>query len=212
MPGATQLRTTVRDHVRPAFAAFSDRVRAEQLPYGRDDEHAGLAYVEAGRELYAVLARVHTSLDLDPEEVHRIGRTHIEGQLAEEWAELGARTHGESDPRTLMDVLREDESLHYGSSAAMEEHAREAVARAAAAAPDWFGRLPQAQCVVRPVPEYLAESAAPAYYMQPAPDGSRPGHLLRQQPRRPRDAAQRGRGHGVPRGHPRPPPPAGDLR
>ena len=169
------LRAVVADVVRPAFAAFAQRLTEEQLPHGRDDEHAGLAHVDPSGQVYADLARVHTSLDLDPEEVHRIGVEHVEGQLATEWAELGARTHGESDPRTLMDVLRADASLQYGSAAAMEEHAREAVARAAAAAPAWFGRLPKADCVVKSVPPYLAESAAPAYYIQPAPDGSRPG-------------------------------------
>ncbi len=169
------LRAAVRDHVRPAFAALADRLRAEQLPHGRDDEHAGLAHVDDSGQVYATFARIHTSLDLDPEEVHRIGLDHVQGQLAEEWSALGASTHGESDPRTLMDVLRADTSLQYGSAEAMEEHAREAVARAKEVAPDWFGRLPMADCVVRPVPEYLAASAAPAYYVQPAPDGSRPG-------------------------------------
>lgn len=170
-----QLRTVVRDDVRPAFAAFADRVRAEQLPEGRDDEHPGLVHVDPSGEVYATLARVHTSLELDAEEVHHIGVEHIEGQLAREWAELGQATHGESDPGVLMEVLRNDPSLRYESSAAMEAHAREAVARAEQVAPEWFGRLPQADCVVRPVPAYLAESAAPAYYMQPAPDSSRPG-------------------------------------
>ena len=169
------LRDAVRDHVRPAFAAFAERLRSEQLLHGRDDEHAGLAHVDDTGEVYATFARIHTSLDLDPEEVHRIGLEHVEGQLAREWSELGARTHGEDDPQTLMDVLRADESLRYASAEAMEEHAREALARAKDVAPDWFGRLPEADCIVRPVPAYLAESAAPAYYVQPAPDGSRPG-------------------------------------
>ena len=169
------LRDAVRDHVRPAFAAFAERLRSEQLLHGRDDEHAGLAHVDESGEVYATFARIHTSLDLDPEEVHRIGLEHVEGQLAREWSELGARTHGEDDPRTLMDVMRADESLRYASAEAMEEHAREALARAKEVAPDWFGRLPVADCVVRAVPAYLAESAPPAYYVQPAPDGSRPG-------------------------------------
>lgn len=170
-----ELTAAVRDHVRPAMAALAERVRAEQLPRGRDDEHAGLSHVDDSGEVYAMLARQHTSLDLDPRDVHQIGVEHVEGQLAREWAELGAVTHGASDPRTLMDVLRADPSLQYGSAEAMEQHAREAVARATTVAPEWFGRLPQAPCVVRPVPTYLAASAAPAYYMQPAPDGSRPG-------------------------------------
>lgn len=169
------LRVAVRDHVRPAMAALVDRVRAEQLPAGRDDEHAGLCHVDDSGQVYATLVQRYTSLELDPAEVHEIGVEHIEGQLAREWSELGQRTHGVDDPRQLMDVLRADASLQYGSAAAMEEHAREAVQRARAAMDGWFGRLPQAECVVRPVPEYLAASSAPAYYVQPAPDGSRPG-------------------------------------
>ncbi len=169
------LRAAVRDHVRPAFAMLAERLRSDQLPHGRDDEHAGLAHVDDTGDVYAALGRLNTSLDLDTADVHRIGLDHVQGQLAREWAALGQRTHGEADPVALMDVLRADASLQYGSAAAMEEHAREAVARARSVAPDWFGRLPRADCVVRPVPEYLAESAAPAYYVQPAPDGSRPG-------------------------------------
>jgi uncharacterized protein (DUF885 family) len=157
------------------MAAFVDRVRAEQLPEGRDDDHAGLCHVDDSGEVYATLVRRYTSLELDPTDVHDIGVEHIEGQLAREWSELGQRTHGVDDPTRLMDVLRGDESLQYGSAEAMEEHARDAVQRATAAMDGWFGRLPRAECVVRPVPEYLAASSAPAYYVQPAPDGSRPG-------------------------------------
>lgn len=169
------LHDAVRDDVRPAMAAFADRVRAEQLPEGRDDDHAGLCHVDDSGQVYAALVQRYTSLELDPSEVHEIGVEHIEGQLAREWSELGRRTHGVDDPTTLMDVLRTDASLQYGSAEAMEEHAREAVQRATAAMDGWFGRLPEAECVVRPVPDYLAESSAPAYYVQPAPDGSRPG-------------------------------------
>jgi uncharacterized protein (DUF885 family) len=57
----------------------------------------------------------------------------------------------------------------------MLETARDAVARATAAAPGWFPKVPQVACVVRAVPEAEAPVAAPAYYMQPALDGSRPG-------------------------------------
>src|SRR6185437_12451596 len=66
-------------------------------------------------------------------------------------------------------------SLRWRDAEEMLETARAAVARATAAAPGWFHRMPRADCVVQAVPEAEAPVASPAYYMPPAPDGSRPG-------------------------------------
>ena len=41
--------------------------------------------------------------------------------------------------------------------------------------PAWFGRLPEADCVVMPIPEHEEEHSVLGYYWQPAADGSRPG-------------------------------------
>jgi uncharacterized protein (DUF885 family) len=53
--------------------------------------------------------------------------------------------------------------------------AADATARAKAAIPEWFGRLPEAECIVEPIPEPGAVDATLAYYLPPADDGSRPG-------------------------------------
>jgi uncharacterized protein (DUF885 family) len=53
--------------------------------------------------------------------------------------------------------------------------ARDAVARAKAAAPQWFGLLPRADVIVQPVPAFSEASAPGAFYTNPAEDGSRPG-------------------------------------
>jgi uncharacterized protein (DUF885 family) len=53
--------------------------------------------------------------------------------------------------------------------------AEQALARAKETIPDWFGRLPNADCVVVDIPDVAAKDATIAYYLQPAADGSRPG-------------------------------------
>ena len=53
--------------------------------------------------------------------------------------------------------------------------AADALGRAKAAMGAWFGRLPEADCAIVPVPDYLAADAPAAYYFPPAGDGSRPG-------------------------------------
>ena len=53
-------------------------------------------------------------------------------------------------------------------------YTRAALARASAAAPQWFGLLPAAGVAIEPYPAYR-ERNAPGEYNPPAEDGSRPG-------------------------------------
>lgn len=173
-----EVRALVRDEVRPALAAFRERLVGEQLPAGRDDAHAGLVHVDPSGDLYRRYARSYTSLDVDPDEVHELGVAYVTGPLAEEWSRLGAATLGEDDPLALMDRMRDEPSLAYGSEQEMVDHAEAAIVRARAAMGDWFGRLPRADVRVVPAPPHLAGSGAPAWYLPPAPDGSRPGQYF----------------------------------
>ena len=58
------------------------------------------------------------------------------------------------------------------------ELATRQIAKANAAAPRYFGRLPVAPCEVRAVEPYQEAEAPPAFYFPPAPDGSRGGIYL----------------------------------
>ncbi len=57
----------------------------------------------------------------------------------------------------------------------MLDHARRVVAAAEAEAPRWFATVPDAPCIVAPVPEAEEAGMTSAYYMPGAIDGSRPG-------------------------------------
>jgi uncharacterized protein (DUF885 family) len=170
-----RMRRLVDDVVRPAYAAHLDFVRDEVLPAARDDEHPGLLHQPGGEERYATLARIHTSLDVDPAAVHELGRAEAEEQLPEEWAVIGGSALGLSDLPVLFDRLRTDPGLCYTGEVEMVQHAEEIVARAWASIDGWFNARPEAPCQVRPVPASLAPAMPPAYYFEPAEDGSRPG-------------------------------------
>jgi uncharacterized protein (DUF885 family) len=170
-----RLRTLVAEVVRPAYAAHLDFVRDEVLPAARDDDHPGLVHVPGGVAAYEALARVHTSLDLDPGEVHRIGVEHAEGTLVEEWRRIGEAALGLSDLEALFERLRSDRSLYYRDADEMVAHAEATVARAWDGVAGWVNVGPKAPCRVLPVPPVLAASMPPAYYQVPAEDGSRPG-------------------------------------
>jgi uncharacterized protein (DUF885 family) len=164
----------VAEVVRPAVARYREFVATELVGHGRPDEEPGLCWLEDGEKHYAALARMHTTTDRTPEELHRLGLDVLAG-FDEEYAEIGGRVFGLTDPAAVRHRLRTDESLRWRDAEDMLETARDAVARATAAAPDWFPKVPKAECVVRAVPDAEAPVAAAAYYMPPALDGSRPG-------------------------------------
>jgi len=168
------LDQVLADVVRPAFRRYRDGLADAIEPSGRSDDHAGLCWLPDGEQLYRVLARTHTTTAQTPDDLHAAGLDLI-ARLAEEYAELGGRVFGRTDPAEVMRRLRDDPELRCSSAEQMLDEARRAVARAETAAPRWFARQPREPCVVRPVPAAEAARAPLAYYVPAALDGSRPG-------------------------------------
>ena len=169
------LRRVASDVVRPAMRRYRDAIETDLMSHGRDDQQAGLCWLDGGDALYRDLARISTSLEVDAEKVHTIGREYLDGPLADEFAALGAELFGTSDLSAIFERMRTDDDLRYHSGEQMVADAEDALERARSVMDQWFGRLPAAGCEVRPVPDFLAASAPPAYYIQPAQDGSRGG-------------------------------------
>ena len=160
--------------VRPAFARFREEMHDELLPVARDDDHAGLCHLPDGTELYEAAIRRHTSLRLGAEEIHRIGLDEI-ASLADEYRSVAPAGLGTDDLGEIFDRLRSDTDLRYGDRSEILSAAGDSLARAKAAMGDWFGLVPQADCVIEPVPEFMEAAMPPAYYWPPGPEGERPG-------------------------------------
>jgi uncharacterized protein (DUF885 family) len=160
--------------VRPAFAAYKQALADEFLQHGRPDDKVGVCHLPGGDELYRTLARVHTTTDRTPDDLHRTGLDIIE-RLTEEYAEIGARVFGTRDRAEIFERMTSDPAMRWRDAEELLSSAREAVARAEAAAPGWFGRLASQQCKIEPVPPADAPGAPAAYYLWPSMDGQRPG-------------------------------------
>ena len=173
-----QLTDIVRDDLRPAFARYRDALRDELLPAARPDDRPGLLWLDGGAELYQALIELHTGLPLTPEELHAIGMAEATEALPSEYAEVGGREFGTDELTEIFRRLLDDPGLRYGDADQIVAHATECLEAARAVMGDWFGIRPEAACVLKPVPEYLAADAPAAYYSPPAPDGSRPGEYF----------------------------------
>jgi uncharacterized protein (DUF885 family) len=168
------LRLALDESIRPAFARYRDCIRDEVLPRARPQDRVGLNALPGGAEAYRAMITVHTSLELSPEEIHDFGLSELQ-RIRGEMLELGGKVLGAKDLPTILERLRNDPALYFSTRAEVQDYAEQSLRRAEEAMPRWFGRLPKAQCEVRPMEAYEEKDATIAYYRQPSMDGSRPG-------------------------------------
>ncbi|MFC3895616.1 DUF885 domain-containing protein [Lentzea rhizosphaerae] len=156
--------------IRTSIAAYRETL----LDLGdlRDDDHAGLCWLPDGEQNYLNLVRDYTTTSRTPAELHQLGLDLI-AALREEYAEIGSRLWGTRDVLAIFHRLRTE--LLWDNEEDMVASAVEAIARAEAEAPKWFGRMPKVGCEVKLVGEAERGTAPIAYYMQAPLDGSRPG-------------------------------------
>jgi len=167
-----RVRDVVRDEVYPADAAFLEVLRGKYLAATR--EEPGLWSAPNGDALYRTQIRAWTTLDLEPEDVHRIGLEELEV------TEAGRREIAEgagfgADTKAYRASLAADPTNQPGSKEELLARAREDIDRAMAVAPRYFGTLPKAGIEVRAVEEFKEKDAPFAYYFPPSADGTRPG-------------------------------------
>jgi len=167
-----RVRDVVRDEVYPADAAFLEVLRGKYLAATR--EEPGLWSAPNGDALYRTQIRAWTTLDLEPEDVHRIGLEELEV------TEAGRREIAEgagfgADTKAYRASLAADPTNQPGSKEELLARAREDIDRAMAVAPHYFGTLPKAGIEVRAVEEFKEKDAPFAYYFPPSTDGTRPG-------------------------------------
>lgn len=168
------LSGSVREVARPAFERYRALLEAEILPSTRPQDRAGIMHIPGGHDAYATLIRIHTSLDLAPEELHETGLREVERINAETEA-LGARVLGAADRSETIHRLRTDPELYFRTRDEVSQTASTALERANGSIPSWFGILPRAGCTVVRMGHHEEKHSTIAYYREPAADGSRPG-------------------------------------
>jgi len=164
-----RLVDVVAQAIRPAVGRQRDVLRDEVGPAARPDGREGLVWLPDGELVYDRSIRLFTTLPMQAREIHEIGLQQID-RLAGEYRELGAEVLGTSDLAEIFTRLRDDPALHHTRGEDVRAAAEAAFDKARAAMGDWFGRLPEADCLVAET-----ASGAQAFYFPPAEDGSRPG-------------------------------------
>ena len=167
-----RIREVVRDVVYPADAAFLETLRGEYRHASR--EEPGIWSAPNGEAIYRTAIRSWTTLEMDPREIHQIGMDELE-TIEDERRVIAAAAGFGDDTAAYRASLDADDANTPGTKDELVQRAAEDLDRAMAAAPRFFGRLPEAGLDVRPVEEYKERDAPFAYYYPPSANGSRDG-------------------------------------
>lgn len=165
-------RAAIRESVVPAYRDFLVFIKNEYLPKSRvtiaaSDLPNGAAY-------YRHRIRQETTLDLPPEEIHRIGLEEvrrIRGEMEAILQKVGFR----GNLKEFLEFLRTDPRFYVDTPEQLLKEVSYVLKRMDGELPRLFRTLPRTPYGIRPVPDYLAPRTTTAYYMPPAGDGSRGG-------------------------------------
>ncbi len=170
-----ELAKVVEEKINPAVRRYRDFLADEYVLFAR--EEIAVAANPDGERCYRQAIRYHTTLDISPQEIHNIGLREM-AKLQTEMLTIAERSFNTRDIPALMQELRTNTKYTFGSREELKSFAQNAVDRAREAVPDWFGRVPRSEVVIRAFPEFQEKSAPGGMYNSPSEEEGRPGTYL----------------------------------
>lgn len=164
-------RTALIESVRPAYERLLAMLERHQAIAPAED---GIWRLANGAEYYAERLRYYTTTDLSADQIHAIGLENV-ARIHGEMRAIMAQVGFEGTLQEFFEHLRTSDEFYYPTREAYLTDARATIDAMRARLPDYFGTLPQADLIVKPVEEFREQSAGKAFYNGPTPDGSRPG-------------------------------------
>lgn len=165
----------LQESVCPSYKEFAARVAVMGQGRTRND---GLWSLASGEALYRSAIRLHTSLDVNLEELHQTGLREVE-RLEAELGKLARRVGYEGSVSSFLLWMREDSRFQLPQSEEGRrrylEMTQAVVDRTLTRAPALFSKIPATPVVVRPVEAAREDSLGSAAFYAPPPGGVGPG-------------------------------------
>jgi uncharacterized protein (DUF885 family) len=144
---------TIGEVVQPAYVELLKFMRTEYVPGMRTTLAA--ADLPDGRSYYRAKIREFTTLDMDPEEIHRLGVAEVQ-RLHEAMLATMRETGFSGDFGAFLKFLRTDPRFYARSPEELLMRAAWIAKRFDGKAGQFFGYLPRARFAIKPVPDDLA--------------------------------------------------------
>ncbi len=161
--------------VKPAYEALIAEMTAQEKVAGTDD---GVWRFPDGAGYYAERLANYTTTNMTPDQIHELGLAQV-ARIHEEMRIVQKKMGVKGDLQAFFNYMRTEPKFYAPETAegralylAETQKAQDAITPLL---PKWFGVLPKAPLVVKPVEAFREKSAGKAFYQRPGPDGSRPG-------------------------------------
>ncbi|WP_061490802.1 DUF885 family protein, partial [Acetobacter malorum] len=143
----------IRETVIPAYKTLYAFMKDEYLPHARaslaaEDQPDGKAY-------YRSQIREYTTLDMSPDEIHKIGIREVAG-LHKQMLGVMAETHFKGDFPAFLKFLRTDPQFYPKTGDELLKDAAWLAKRVDGKVGDIIGRLPRGRFTIEPVPADVA--------------------------------------------------------
>lgn len=156
----------------PAYLKMANFIAEQYIPAARDS--VGYSDLPNGKAWYEYRIKIHTTLDLNADEIHEIGLQEV-ARILSEMNKVKQQVNFKGDMEAFFTHLRTSDEFYYNTPQELINAYEEVKADIDARLPMLFNIAPKANYIVKAVEAFRAESAAGASYQGPAPDGSRPG-------------------------------------
>lgn len=141
--------------------------------------HDGIAQSDLpnGKAWYAYLAKMHTTTDLTPEQLHQLGLNEV-ARITKEMEEVRQQVKFKGDVKDFNHFMLSDSQFFYGKKEDLLTGYRDIGKRIDPELPRLFKVLPQLPYGVREIPEYTAKEAPTAYYEGGSMVAGRAGYFV----------------------------------
>lgn len=156
---------------KPAYERLLAEMKRQQA-FAPDKD--GVWRLPDGDKYYASRLKSYTTTDLTADEIHNIGLREVE-RIHGEMRAIMKKVGFEGTLGEFFEYTRTGDQFFYTSR---EDYLRDAQAKLDAMEEklsEYFGRLPKAKMIIKPVEAFREKSAGKAFYQSPSVDGSRPG-------------------------------------
>jgi len=165
-------KEVIERDVVPAYRKFQKFFNEKYLPACYDK--SGVWQIPNGQEFYAYRARVFTTTDLTPDQIHEIGLKEV-ARIRKEMEKIVRQVKFKGTFAEFLEHLRTHPDFYCEDQQELMNEYQAVCKRIDPKLSEIFKREPRIPYDIQPIPAHLAPDTTTAYYRPPSADGRRPG-------------------------------------
>jgi uncharacterized protein (DUF885 family) len=177
---AAELRQATKEallqHFQPAYTELVTWIEADIDNCSESPK--GVGALSDGEAFYNAMLAYRTTSKLTASEIHEVGLDEV-ARIRDEMEAIKNEVGFEGSLEDFFEYVRSDQQFYYSNDEAGRqryiERTEDALSFMQGKLPEYFGKLPKAELVVKRVEPFREQNGGAAHYNRGTPDGSRPG-------------------------------------